>query len=175
MAARKAQSVEIAMERTRAIAAAPIRSAAEAWQMITTLLTDTLERSPAIAAGSVAAALAPLKGLGPALIAGGHLEKKGLVLVDGGLHVTILVMTADAALAVEENLNPVPGGATATDGWTLYLPEVEPLKTSISDAVKNSQHLSAATPPATPSANEESGRRSSPIDMDALHRLRSTR
>ena len=171
MAAWKEQKVEIAMERTRAIAGAPIRSAGEAWQVIATLLTDTLERSPAVAAGSVAAALAPLKGLAPALIAGGHLEKKGLVLVDGDMHVTILVMTADAALAVEENLNPLPGGATATDDWKLYLPTVEPLKTSISAAVKNSKHLSAATPPAAASANEELARRSSPIDVDRLRRL----
>ena len=160
------------MERIRAIAGAPIRSAGEAWQMITTLLTDTLERSPAVPAGSVAAALAPLKGLGPALIAGGHLEQKGLVLVDGSLHVTILVMTADAALAVEENLNPVPGGATATDGWKLYLPAVEPLNKSISAAVDNSKHLSAAAAPAAASVNEEPARRSSPIDVDTLRRLR---
>ncbi len=164
------------MQRTRTIAAAPIRSAAEAWQVVTTLIADTLERSPAIAAGSVAEALGPLRGLGPALIAGGHLEETGLVLVDRDLHVTILVMTANAALAVEENLNPVPGGGTATDDWTLHLPAIEPLKSSISAAVKNSKNLSAAPPPAAPSANEESGSRaSSPIDMDALRKLRSTR
>ncbi len=163
------------MERTRSIAAAPIRSAAEVWKLVTTLLTDSLERSPAIVAGSVADALAPLNGLGPALIAGGHLETKGLVLVDGGLHVTILVMTSDAALAVEENLNPLPGGAAATDGWMLYLPAVEPLKSSISGAVKNSKHLSAATPPAATEVDEESGRGPSTIEAVALRKLRSMR
>jgi hypothetical protein len=163
------------MERVRTIAAAPIRSAAEAWDVVTRLLTDTLERSPAISSGSVAAALAPLKGLGPALIAGGHLENRGLVLMDRTLHLTILVMTADAALGVEENLNPVAGGASATDAWTLHLPEVEPFKAAISAAVKKSKHLSAAATRKASSANEEGGRDSSPIDMDALQKLRSTR
>lgn len=123
----------------------------------------------------MAEALAPLKGLGPALIAGGHLERNGLVLVDGDLHVTILVMTSGAALEVEENLNPIPGGASATDSWTLYLPEVEPLKTTISAAIMNCRHLSASPPPAPAPVDMESRRGSSPIDMTALRRLRNTR
>lgn len=161
------------MNRIRTIAAAPIRSAAEAWRTVTTLLIETLERSPAVPAGSVNEALAPLQGIGPALIAGGHLESQGVVLVDSDLHVTVFVMTADAALAVEENLKPVPGGAAATDGWTLYLPEVMALKASISAAVEGSKNLSAVKPPAGPSANEVRRPDSSPIDMDALRRLRS--
>src|SRR2546428_12171070 len=100
------------MERTRFIAAAPVRSASEAWRIVSTLIADTLECSSSVPIGSVGKELAPLNGLGPAIIAGGHLESKGLVLVDKGLHLTIRVMTADAALDVEESLNPVPGGAS---------------------------------------------------------------
>ena len=158
------------MNRNRTIAGAPIRSAANAWQLVSTLLAETLERSPAIPTGSVATELAPLRGLGPALIAGGHFESKGLVLIDAGLHLTVFVMTADAALAVDENLNPVPGGAGATNHWTLHLPSAGPLDASIAAAVKRSPHLSADTPPTTvPAAKAEDHSRQSPIDLEALH------
>ena len=109
------------MERHRTIAASPVRSAFEAWKVVTTLIADTLERSPAVPAGSVDAELAALAGLGPALVAGGHLERKGLVLCDAGLHVTVTVVTADAALGVKENLNPSPADrAPRTDGPSTY-------------------------------------------------------
>lgn len=159
------------MERTRLIAAAPVRSAAEAWQVLSTLLSDTLERSSSIPTGSVARELAPLKGLGPALIAGGHLESKGLVLVDTGLHLTIRVLTSDAAFEVEENLNPVPGGASATDGWIVYFPSVGPLDDAIKAAVKNSSHFSTDDPPASAPAQKSERVGQSLIDIDALRGL----
>lgn len=159
------------MERTRLIAAAPVRSASEAWQVLTTLLSDTLERSSSIPNGSVAAVLANLNGLGPALIAGGHLESKGIVLVDEGLHLTIRVLTADAALDVEENLNPVPGGASATDGWTIYFPPAGPLDKALRSAVKSSPHLSTADPPASAPTQKSERTTKSLIDVDALRGL----
>jgi hypothetical protein len=73
------------MERTRFIAAAPIRSASEAWGLVCQLLTSTLERSSLVPSGRVATELQRLKGLGPALIAGGHFEKAGLLLMDENL------------------------------------------------------------------------------------------
>lgn len=161
------------MERTRLIAAAPVRSASEAWQVLGTLLSDTLERSSSVPTGSVAAALANLNGLGPALIAGGHLESNGIVLVDEGLHVTIRVLTADAALDVEENLNPVPGGAGATDGWIVYFPPAGPLDKALNSAVKSSSHLSTAEPPASAPAQKTESTNKSVIDVDALRGLRN--
>jgi hypothetical protein len=159
------------MERTRLIAAAPVRSAAEAWRIVTKLLVDTLERSSSIPAGSVGKELALLKGLGPALIAAGHLESKGLVLVDTGLHLAIRVLTADAALEVEENLNPVPGGASATDAWTLYLPSAGPLDSAVKAAVKNSIHLTTDAPPSSAPAEKSDGANRSLIDVNALRSL----
>ena len=53
------------MERHRTIAASPVRSATDAWQLVTTLIANTLERSPNVEAGSVAGELAALDGLGP--------------------------------------------------------------------------------------------------------------
>jgi hypothetical protein len=159
------------MERTRFIAAAPVRSASEAWRVVSTLLADTLERSSSVPTGSVGMELAPLKGIGPALIAGGHLESNGLVLVDTGLHLTIRVLTADAALDLEENLNPVPGGASATDGWTLYLPSAGPLDSAVEAAVKKSTHLTTDAPPASAPAEKSGGASRSLIDVNALRNL----
>ena len=163
------------MKRNREIAAAPVRGAAEAWQVVTTLIAQTLERSPAVPAGSVADELAPLDGLGPVLIAGGHLESKGLVLCDVGLHVTIQILTADAALGVRENLNPVPGGAGATDGWMLHIPLPGALDASVLAAAKRSSHLSVDVPPASPPAAKTKGLGDAPaIDLDALRNRTST-
>ena len=157
------------MERHRTIAASPVRNAAEAWEVVTTLVADTLERSPDVPAGSVVAELAALEGLGSALIAGGHLESKGLVLCDAGLHVTVTVVTADAALGVQENLNPVPGGAGATDGWILHIPLPGALDTWVEAAVKRSSHLSVEPPPkSAPAAKAKKGEAGSAIDLDAL-------
>ena len=159
------------MERSRTIAAAPVRGASEAWNVVSRLLADTLETSASIPAGSVLKELAALNGLGPALIAGGHLQSKGLVLVDQGLHLTILVATADAALEVEENLNPVPGGAGATTGWVLYVSAAGPLKAAVIAATETSAHLSANTPPTSAPEAVKNASAESPIDIEALRRL----
>lgn len=160
------------MERHRTIAASPVRSAAEAWNVVTTLIATTLERSPNVATGSVERELAALEGLGPALIAGGHLESDGLVLCDVGLHLTIRVVTADAALAVRENLKPVPGGGSATSAWVLHMPLPGALDNSVAGAAKRSSHLSVDAPPKTaPTTKTELAARSA-IDLDALRKLR---
>jgi len=159
------------MERQRTIAASPVRSAAEAWEVVTSLIGRTLERSPNVPTGSVTGELAALNGLGPALIAGGHLESAGLVLRDVDLHLTIRILTADAALAVSENLNPVPGGGTATSEWKLHLPLPPPLAASVARAAKRSSHLSVEPPP---TAERQKRRASSALDLDALRRTTSS-
>ena len=157
------------MQRQRMIAAAPVRSAQAAWQVVTQLLSDTLELSSAVPAGSVVRGLEALDGLGPALIAGGHLDSRGLVLVDVGMHLTVFVKTADTALTVKENLNPVPGGADATDGWVLYVPRVGALDSSIETAVNRSRHLSADQPPkSAPAAKTANRVQESLVDLDAF-------
>ena len=159
------------MKRQRTFAASPVRSAAEAWDVVSAVITKTLERSPEVPNGSVAGELAALDGLGPALIAGGHLESAGLVLCDVGLHVTIRVVTADAALAVRENHNPVPGGASATETWMLYLPSPGALDASVARAAKRSAHLSVDAPPkSAPPAKSSKREVGSAIDLEALRR-----
>ena len=162
------------MERHRTFAGSPVRSAAEAWDVVSTLIAKTLERSPKIPTGSVVGELAALDGLGPALIAGGHLESDGLVLCDTDLHVTIRVVTSDAALAVRENLNPVPGGGSATDAWMLYLPSPGPLDASVANAAKRSSHLSVEVPPkSAPSTKSRKWDVGWDIDLEALRRKTS--
>lgn len=159
------------MERTRFIAAAPVRSASEAWNVVCQLLLSTLERSSSVPSGSVAAELQRLKGLGPALIAGGHLEQEGLLLKDEDLDVSIQVLTGDAAFEVEENLNPIPGGASATSAWMIYLQSAGPLSTALSAAIMGSSHLSVDKPQSTTKTVKIENPVTSLIDMDALRRL----
>jgi len=135
------------------------------------LLSDTLERSPSLVPGSVTSELQCLKGVGPALIAGGHLEQEGLVLMDVDLYVTVQVLTSDAALALTENLNPIPGGASATTGWTVYLPSSGPLKAAVQAAVKNSAHLSTDEPKRNSRTVKIDNEVDPVVDLDALRRL----
>lgn len=163
------------MKRTRKLAGAPQRTATAAWDVLTILISDTLVASPHITAADVATALAPLKGIGAALIAGGHLATTPLVLVSENLHLSITVATDDAALDVAENLNPVPGGGSATADWTLYLPTPVPLASIVSTAAKQSVHLSVETAPDESQVESASASKSSgAINLEALKSLRSS-
>jgi hypothetical protein len=163
------------MERSRYIAAAPIRSASDAWKVVCALIADTLERSASVVSGSVVKELQCLNGIGPALIAGGHLEGEGLVLVDENLYATIHVLTADAALDLTENLNPIPGGSSATAGWVVYLPSSGPLKTTVEAAAKKSIHLSTDKPKQSQRAVKVENTVDPVVDLDALRRLGGVR
>lgn len=137
------------MKRHRTVAASPVRSATEAWNVVAKLITDTLERSPELDIGNLARELALLDGVIPAFIAAGHLEQNGLVLCDIGLHLTIYVATADSALEVDENLNPVPGGTNATNGWSLHIPKPGAADAHIVAVTRKSTHFSVDQPPAS--------------------------
>ncbi|MFD9741065.1 hypothetical protein [Umezawaea sp. NPDC059074] len=162
------------MKRTRKLAGAPHRTASAAWDVLTTLISDTLAASPHITAADVASALAPLKGIGPALVAGGHLGTTPVVLVSDNLHLSITVATDDAALDVIENLNPVPGGGSATTDWTLYLPVPAPLASILATAAKQTGHLSTEPAPDERQAETASAARTGgAINLEALKSLRS--
>jgi len=161
------------MLRHRTIAATPVRSASDAWRVAVQLIADTLERSPDVAEGTVQAELAPLTGLGAALIGGGHLEASPLLLSDASLDVEIRIVTSDAALTVEENLNPIPGGASATSDWSLYIPAPAHLTDAVRDAAANSKHI--ATEPPSTTATHAATKSSDTIDLDAVRKLGSDR
>ncbi|WP_430789186.1 hypothetical protein [Actinoplanes sp. G11-F43] len=158
------------MQRSRTIAGPPQRTATAAWETAAALICDTLAVSGLVTADTVSAALAPLRGLGPALIAAGHLETGAAVLVSGPLHVSITVATGGAVTEVQENLNPVPGGANATSDWVLYLPNPANFAVPLAAAVQQSAHLSVAAPPEEATAVAASSK-AGLVDLAALGRL----
>ncbi len=130
------------MQRHREIAASPVRSASEVWEVLTQLLIDTATRSAHIGEVEVSAALAAAAPAGMMLIAAGHLERQPIVFVADTLQLSITTMSGDKAFAVEENLNPVPGAAEAAE-WTLHLPTPEPVGDSIATLISGVDHLSS--------------------------------
>ena len=155
------------MRRYRTVAAAPVRSASAAWQVITGLVADTVATSGALSRSDAEQAMAAAAPAGRMLIAGGHLDRHPLTLIAGLVHCEITTVSGTAALTAEENLNPVPGAAGADD-YTVHLPAPYPLAAVVADAVAGNPRLSDAPPPA-PEARAATG--TGPlIDMDAVRK-----
>lgn len=159
------------MERTRKIAASPVRPAAEAWSVVKNLLADSLEKSSHVADSSVASVLAPLDGVASALIASGYLANEPLVLVAGDLKLNIFAVRGDEAFAVEENLSPVPGAACAPETWRMYVPSPVHLRETVDAACSNNAHLISGKPPAATESASVSASRSYSIDPAALQQM----
>jgi hypothetical protein len=139
------------MQRHREIAAAPERSTSETVETISALIRDSLARSRHIDPADVDDALDAARPALLALVAGGHLEKQALVLAAASLHVSITTVSGDKALTLEENLDAVPGAASATE-WTLYLPTPDPLGALVTSCAEKHPRLSTDEPP---SADEQ--------------------
>ena len=152
------------MQRRRTIAAAPRRTATEVWATICSLIGDTLERSSSINRAHVDTALAPLGQLARMLISAGHLENHPLVLVADDLWLEISTASGVEALTMDENLNPVPGGGTATD-WTLHVPQVEPMAKLAQATAAGQAHLSADEPV---EQTQSSASAATGVDVEAL-------
>jgi hypothetical protein len=153
------------MQRRREVAAAPERSAGQAWDAVSALLRDTLLSSAHVDEAEVDRALSVARSSGLALIAGGHLDREPLVLVGAPVHLSITTVSGDRALTLEEN-SSVPGGASI-EGWTLYLPTPEPLSASVRATAASHSRLSASEPP---SDAEQSAKATSFLDRGALAR-----
>lgn len=155
------------MLRRRTIAAAPQRSASATWQVISELVTETVAVSSALSRADAEQAMLTAAPAGRALVAGGHLDQRPVTLVAGSVHCEITTVSGEQALHLEENRNPVPGAAGATE-FTVYLPAPEPLQTVVADAVAGHPALSDAEPPAhTSSRTRTTG---SLVDLTALRR-----
>lgn len=126
--------------RHRAIAAAPARSAQQAWAVISQLVVETLATSTDIDGSAVAKELAAIAPVAVVLIASGHLEEVPLVLDAPPLTLEISIVSGDDVLELEENLRPVPGAATATT-WTMALPMPSPFTAMIEAALTPHPHL----------------------------------
>lgn len=161
------------MERTRKIAASPVRPASETWTVIKTLLADSLERSPHIPEASVATALAPLDGIASALIASGHLASAPVVLTAGDLRLNVYAVRGDDAFTIEENLSLVPGTASAPEAWRLYVHAPVHLRETVDTACTIDAHLISGKPPAVSESASAAGAasRTYSIDPAALQRM----
>jgi hypothetical protein len=133
------------MLRHRSIAASPMRSAAATWQVITALVADTIATSTLLSRAEAQQAMSVAAPVGRMLIAGGHLDRYPLILVAGLVHCEITTVSGTAALATEENLNPIPG-ATVAESFTVYLPSPEPLESEVAAAAASHARLSDAMP-----------------------------
>ncbi len=153
------------MQRHREVAAAPERSAGEAWQVIAALLRDTLVCSPRVVDAEVDQALAAARPAGVALIAGGHLDRVPLVLVAAPVHLSVTTVSGEAALTLEENLS-VPGGASI-EPWTLYLPTPGPLAATVRAVAATHPRLASDDPPRDVERPSQAG---SVLDRDAFAR-----
>jgi hypothetical protein len=160
------------MERTRKLAASPVRPATETWTQIKGLLAESLERSSAVTDDSVAAALSPLDGLASSLIASGYLAIEPLVVVAGDVRLNLYAVRGDAAFDVEENLSPVPGAASSPADWRMYVPSPAHLRDTVAEACAGQDHLTAGKPPAaTEAAASASAPRTYAIDPAALRQI----
>lgn len=155
------------MQRRRQIAAAPERTTSESVAAISDLIRDTLSRSDKLDTVTIDDALATAKPALLALTAGGHLDGEPLVLVAGQMHLSITTVTGDGALTLEENLDAVPGAASASE-WTLYLPTPAPLTEMVSAIAKKHPNLSSDEPP--DDAEAPADRSAAAVDLDALAR-----
>jgi hypothetical protein len=155
------------VRRRRDVAASPERSGPQVWATIKALIGDTLERSSSIERADVDAALTPLDAVGRMLISAGHLEKRPLVLIADEMELEIGTVSGGPALTMEENLNPVPGAASAAD-WTLHVPQVEPMAKLVRSTVQGQAHLSADEPGAPAETSSAAGPTGSAVDLAAL-------
>lgn len=134
------------MLRTRTIVAAPVRSASATWQVITDLVADTIAVSATCTRDEAEAAMRTAAPAGRMLVAGGHLDRFPVVLIAGQVHCEITTISGTGALRTGENLNVIPGAATATT-FTIYLPTPDPLDKVVSETAAAHPRLSAGAPP----------------------------
>jgi hypothetical protein len=153
------------LRRSRRIAASPKRNASQCWQAIAELISASLQHSQKISASEVDSCLSAAQGVGRQLVAGGHLDhdEHPITVIAADLHLCVNTVSGDGALTLEENLNFVPGAATA-EKWIVYLPTPDPLGAAVAAAASGDAHLSAAEPP-EPAAKASSA---AALDDDAL-------
>lgn len=160
------------MLRRREVAASPARRADEAWDVVVGLIADTLDRSESIERSEVMEGLAALAVVGPRLVAARHLEKSPVVLVADPVHLSISTVSGVEAMKLDENLAPVPGGASATT-WKVHVPAPEPIGSDVAAAIAGSACVTAEPPPDT---IVKAPQTAEVFDLDALaRRLREDR
>jgi hypothetical protein len=89
------------------------------------------------------------------------------VVVADPVYLNITTVSGVAATTLDEDLGPVPGGATATD-WTIYLPTPDPLAESVRAAISGVSHLSAEEPPSESTSKSAASEQVGVLNLDAL-------
>ena len=143
-----------------------MRSASDTWDVVSQLVIDTIAVSASVTEKDAEAAMHAAAPVGRMLIAGGHLDRTPVVLIAGAVHCEITTVSGTSALRTEENLNPIPGAATATT-FTIYLPTPEPLTGLVATVAATHPRLSAEVPPAP---EQQSRVGASLIDTEALRK-----
>ncbi|WP_228803757.1 hypothetical protein [Nocardia higoensis] len=143
-----------------------MRTASATWTVIAELVADTVAQSSSLSRDEVEKAMAVAEAVGRMLIAGGHLHKHPITLVAGKVHCEITTVSGTAALALAENLAPIPGAADA-DEFTIHLPSPAPLQEQVKAAATGHARLSDAAPPASETKAASSGPL---IDREAIRR-----
>ena len=156
------------MRRHRDIAASPLRSTISTVETIAALVRDTLSRSDRIDTQDADVAIQAARPALLALVAGGHTEKHGVVICAADLHLTINTVSGDGALALDENLDAVPGAGTA-ETWTMYLPTPAPVSSLVKKCAETHPRLSTESPPQD-SKTDASQAAQSGLDRSALLR-----
>lgn len=143
------------MVRHRTVSAVPARTTAATWQAITELIVCTLDRSSDLNGEQVRAELDQVKPAAAALIAGGYTNREALTLRAGTLYLKITTCSGTDALKdlEDENTNPVPGAATATD-WTLHMPCPDSHADLLAEVLADLEHVTTDNPPAETTSTE---------------------
>lgn len=152
------------MKRQRSIAGTPFRTGFESWSVLVDLVVRSLESSRNIAAGSVAAELGGMEGIGSAM-AISHLAASRIVLVAEPLWVEFDVVTGEDAFDVDEDLSIIPGAATAAADWRLYLPSIGSMDEALAAAAESRSHVTVDAAPEPAVSSPALG-----LDADALRR-----
>ena len=154
------------MPRHRALAASPARTASGCWNAVADLIAATLGRSSIIDQADVAATLTAITPAGRALIAGGHLDRDPITVVAEPLRLTIGTISGESSLAAigDENLNPAPGAATASE-WIVYLPIPAGVASLVEEVASGVPHVATGAPPAE---NGDATKAAMTIDLNRL-------
>lgn len=133
------------MRRTRTINSSPERSSGTTVEVLIELITSSLASSK-IPTATVAEALEAARPALLMLVSGRHLKTSPVVLRAADTVCEFYCRYDDAAVASEENLNPVLGMGTAAT-FTVYLPASGPLSDTIAGIVATNDHLSIEPAP----------------------------
>lgn len=159
------------MKRYRTFNASPARTSSATVAIITDVIRASLAAASDVDDADVTDALAAAEQALLILVSSRTLKTTPLVLIAGSTELEIICRYDAAAVGGEENLNPVPGMASATS-FTVHFPTTEPIGTTIEALTAGHPALTTDPPSLSPNpaaAVAKSGQ--VPLDLAALKEL----